>query len=415
MTDPGLCKRLNWLAILQKAATTGRFVLPIPETWTSEGGGLLLYTDQQGVVRRQNMSAADYFQLLTRTEKRGVQPKYVQLGPQGLAKLLYSKAHLRQALQAGHSIQRYVPPAGSEVHKLLFHWTRHQPVRGYRVTLPRNTENRLKGKETTLSVIAWLRRVEACDVQIEGKLSEGLLQFIERVREMVEVCGLQSEEVLQELVLSGMRTATGQVLLLNCRRGKVQSVREARSTALLRRSSLALEHPLPALHRDQTVELASRVLTRIAEHRDHMFSQAKERKRHSLSQIEQVKLPGYPAWFIPRCVERVYDEVQAEPRLLRYFPHKERISSHIQTSLKQVFAEGSTPSKIASIHRNMRIAEVDFLLYLEKFEIVLTAVGMTRADTQKIILYLSSFKSCIVKTHTDSSFFHHQSNSLILP
>lgn len=430
-TAPGMTKCLKWPAILRKAASASHFRIPIPETWSSDQGGQLLYSNDQGIVKmRQGFKAAEFFQHTTHRDKycdyQPLCPKYVQIGSQGPVKLLYSKADLCQALRLGHTVQRYIPPANSLVHKLVFHWRKGRPTQGYRVFLPRSIEGRLKGNDITLSAIMWLHHVDACEVVREGNLGADMEESIEKVRETVEACGMKAGEELEELIISGIRAKTGHVLILNCERAKIRDVGQPNEPLITLNSSFTV--PLNLLAADQTflpllkrskpdpaTEYANNYLTQVAKHRDQMFSQAKSLKQHNLKLVQQLNVSGYPVWFIPRCVERVYEEVEAESRLKRYFPIKERICSHVQASINQVFSKGTTRSRIISIHKNMRIEESDFNLYVQQFETVLTDIGMPKADVQKVIAYLSSFKDCIAKEHVSSFHSHSHSLSLILP
>ena len=275
-TASGMTECVNWPAVLIKAASANQYRIAIPETWSSDQGGQFLYNNDQGIVKaRQGFKAAEFFQLITHREKccryQPLCPKYVQLGSPGPVKLLYSNADLRQALQLGHTVQRYIPPADSRIHKLVFHWRKGKPTQGYRVSLPRNIAGRLKGNNVTLSTIIWLRNVEACEVIREGKLDADLEELIEKVREAVETYGMKAGEVMEELIISGIRATTGHVFILNCERGKIREVGQSNESLSTLSSSFSVS--LNFLAADQS------------------FLPPLKRRKHDPA-TERVRLPG---------------------------------------------------------------------------------------------------------------------------
>ena len=119
-------------------------------------------------------------------------------------------------------------------------------------------------------------------------------------------------------------------------------------------------------------------------------------------QTAKLRFEAYGPNFLANCMRRLYERVLSEPRLARYFAQTDVSVDHLATATEQVFLQGRYPSKIKEIHRNMKISEKDFGVYLKEVKQVFAEEGASDADAQAATDYLATFKSVVVSHHRGS-------------
>jgi len=445
---------------LLQYAQTALLHLHLPETLLlDQSPPVLLFSDSSGIVRVSRGDLAKHSFITITREKikqlRNVNPQGVHF-PQFIAfrggKALFTihrKADLAGCLETGEpatAVQRFIWPENFRVKKLVVVWKRTKRTKLYSIS-PRNGSKPPPSKrpqqsasELTLdsSYMASTHSISDSSVTRE-KMPAEVEGLLETLRTVLSRQALRPEERLEELLVSLCKSHDGKMYFLNAPQAKV-SVQQSPSLAF-RHSFTASQFStilqemdaserlkskfLPYLNLTEVTEqserlyplhlpshtrqlshvqslseqLAAKRLGEVAAQFDSLQQEAQELKRE-FGIVMKVQLTNYPQDTLDRVIHQVYEFVQKDSRLNKYYSDRSRIFQKLMHAVKSVFLCGlsrNIRNRMHRAHMGLGITHADFDLYLKYFLDAMRLLEIKDAEVQQTQQFLESFRADVVQ------------------
>lgn len=438
MTSERFNRPVKMFEVLAMAAARQIVHITIPESLIRLRGEIVsLYTDKGGVLRvRSGPEAKDFFVQYCRVLGKQVKlnnplaihyPKYVTFSRNGVQYTLKHKNNVDQALGSADMIQRFIPPSGLIISKTILHWSRMKSTQKFHIISHADLRTRMLAKDLALDsdlnhtfalsldlpFIASLQHLDYCEVDKVTRIQDEEMELLQTVRSVLEREELKPEELLEELVISYTTGLDGKRYFLSCTKAlvKLRSVHLSRKISLQHIMASRPGANLLSLQAKESPDVQpeasnsyvkSKCFFAIAsEHLSSVLANMEKMKVLAQKQREEkakLRFETYGPNFLVNSIHRLYGRILAEPRLARYFAQSDVGVDHMGMAIEQVFSQGRYPSKVREIHRNMKISEKDFKVYLKEAKRAFIEEGASEEDAQAAIAYLSTFK-CVVVSH----------------